>query len=107
MKVYRLHIAAGEYDADGENFDEWFLSLEMAMRRRRVLIREAEHPDYENLKYPTDFKIERYEVRKAPLRELVLGLLNGHGWYASREVVVVEYTIKRGKKASSAADYLT
>lgn len=94
MNVYQLHVAPGEYDSDGEDFDEWFLSLREAKRRRAELIAgEAESP--ENTRVSGDFAIERLTIAKMPRRALVVALLRRKGFVTERVEVVPAYIFPR------------
>lgn len=89
MKVYQLNVVAGENDADGENFDEWFTSLRAARARRAELIAETKASNFENVKYGHDLKIVCFEVADMPLSKLVLALLNQRGWATAAGGVLV------------------
>lgn len=86
MRVYQLHIAPSECDAEGEDHDEWFSSLIAAQRRRADLI--AEGPD---LKYGEDFAIDAVDLAQLAPKTLALALLNRKGFVKSRRRVVGPY----------------
>lgn len=93
MNLYQLQIAPGEYEAEGENHDEWFASLDAARERRRRLI--AEDPELKDHRFGRDFEISRIAVADLPLRALLLKVLNRTGWQRERSVVVPAYYPKR------------
>lgn len=90
MIFYRLHVEPGEYEAEGEDHDEWFTALRVARRRRAELIRGYDPADPNaHLKLGSDYAIDRVEIDTAgPLRPLILALLSRKG-FAKHSVEVV------------------
>lgn len=89
LVLYRVRIAPGEYDGDGEDHDEWFASKREALRRRRELI--AENPLLEEHKYGADYQIDRCVFAPLGKRALLLRVLNRDGMFVSSRVVATEY----------------
>lgn len=100
MTVYQLHISGSDYDADGEDFDEYFSSLEAARRRRKQLI-DAD-PKMKDCRFDSDYKIDKLTLStKLSPRQLILAILNRKGYVKERETVVEEYQVKQTAPWSS------
>jgi hypothetical protein len=95
--VYRLHIAPGENDSDGKDFDEWFSSLRKARARRAQLI--AENPTLVDHRLGADYAIDLVRVGKVATMTLILQLLNGRGYMSGVQRKQVEYRPKAKTKA--------
>ena len=87
MIFYRLGISPGEGEAEGEDHDEWFTSLEAAKIRRTELI--AMNDD---LKYGCDYGIRKTWIGCGLSRKkLILALLNREGFVDHDEDIVAPY----------------
>ena len=89
VKLYRLNIAPGEDECEGEDWDEWFTSLRDAKARRKELI--DLDPTMAGHRYGRDFRIERVKLSNCSRQELVLRVLNRRGYVVVSEVVVEDY----------------
>jgi hypothetical protein len=87
--VYRLGVAPGDADGEGEDHDQWFGTLKEAKERREELI--DRDPFMVNHKYGVDYRIVRYVVGSLRGKNRVLALLRRQGWCASYEEVVPAY----------------
>lgn len=89
MKLYQLHIAPGEDEGEGSDWDEWFPSLKDAKKRRAALIRE--NPTMGGCRYDRDYQIDAVTFVNLPVKQLVLQVLNHKGYVGERVEVVPEY----------------
>lgn len=78
--LYRLSVAPGEADGEGEDHDEWFTSLKLAKARRKELI--DDDPELKDHRYGEDYQIDRCEFAPLPQRALLLRVLNRDGMFA-------------------------
>jgi len=89
MIVYRLHIAPNEGQGEGEDCDEWFSSLSVAIKRRSDLVRD--NPNMEGHLYGADYQIDKVVLAKLPLKQLALAILNRKEYFIDQTIVVQEY----------------
>jgi hypothetical protein len=94
--VYQLECCRGEYDADGEDFDEWFRSLAAARKRRAALIRE--NPGLKELKLSETYGINRVVLAHLPARELALAILNRRKFIRESTTLVEPYCPPRKRR---------
>jgi len=93
MKLYKLEIAPPETEGEGEDWSEWFTSLQAARKRRAELIEQD--PKLSDHRYGHDYEISRVTFASLPLRELLLAVMNRKG-ISKSEVVVSYYEPRRG-----------
>ena len=95
MKLYKLDIAPGESNGEGEDHDEWFSSLDAAKKRRQELI--DANPSMGGHRYGEDYAISRVEFAELPPLKLLLAVLNRTGWNKHTEVIVPWYAPGKSK----------
>jgi predicted RNase H-like nuclease len=105
MRLYQLCIAPGEYEVEGEDHDEWFMSLKAAKARRAELI--AENPELTEHRFGEDFAISAVDVKQLSPRNLALAILNRSGWQKARREVVAAYKPARKSAADDSIDSTT
>lgn len=90
MVIYRLNVAPGKDQDEGENCDEWFGSLEAAKRRRTLLIQG--NRDLEGHRYGSDYQIDRVVLVDLPPKQMALALLNRMRCFVEQTMVMKEYS---------------
>lgn len=105
MRLYQLSVAPGEYDGEGEDHDEWFMSLKAAKARRVELI--AENPELTDHRFGADFAISAVDVKQLSPRNLALAILNGRGWQKASREVIAAYKPAQKDAAGDSVDSIT
>ncbi len=90
MIFYRLNVEPAEWDAEGEDHDEWFTSLAAAVAQRKSYIKLDPTLD----RHPTgrDFRIEKvWFTDKLSEKQLILRVLNRRAYIVRTQKVVDWY----------------
>lgn len=85
MIFYQLNITPDDSAGEGEDHDEYFTSLTKAKARRSEIMRQGEVEPY-------DLEIEKITLTdQLSTKDIILAILNGRGYIATRESVVAPY----------------
>ncbi len=101
MKLYKLDVAPDESAGEGEDWDEWFPSLDAAKDRRQELI--DANPTMDGHRYGKDYAVSRVTFTELPPLKLLLAVLNRVGCHKRVEVVVLAYAPDEKSKKRAAA----